>query len=100
MSAPLPYRSSPVFDENNLPDALRHQHRTKPGVWGVLRVLDGEIALSFANGRPTERLSPGRPGLLYPDDPHWVTLNGPMRMQVDFYDRPPELPARDEETQR
>lgn len=98
MDAPAPYRSTPIFDEATLPDALRREHRTKKGVWGVVRMLAGEIELSFANGRPTERISPGRPGLLYPDDPHWVTLRGPMRMQVDFYDRLPVLAANDEES--
>jgi hypothetical protein len=34
-----PYRRTPVFDENTLPAGLRRAHRTKPGVWGVIRVL-------------------------------------------------------------
>ncbi len=37
-----PYRSTAVFDETTLPDSLRREHRTKAGVWGVIRVLEGE----------------------------------------------------------
>jgi hypothetical protein len=34
-------------------------------------------------------LTPDRRGLLLPQQPHFVTANGPMKMQVDFYDQPP-----------
>lgn len=40
-----PYASSPIFDEQTLPDALRNDHRTKTGTWGLLRVLEGEVRL-------------------------------------------------------
>ena len=84
-----PYRSTPVFDETNLPAALRREHRTKPGVWGVIRVVEGALELRFAGDAPPQRLTPGAPGLVLPDQPHWVTPIGTMRMQVDFYDRAP-----------
>jgi tellurite resistance-related uncharacterized protein len=83
-----PYRSTPVFDETTLPAALRREHRTKPGVWGVIRVIEGELKLTLADGNETI-LTPGRPGLVLPDQPHRVEPLGPMRMQVDFYDQPP-----------
>lgn len=83
-----PYRVTPVFDERTLPAGLRREHRTKVGVWGVIRMLDGELRLNFADGRE-QVLSGERPGLLEPDEPHWVTPLGAMRMQVEFYDAPP-----------
>ena len=43
MSVPKPYKSTPVFDENTLPAGLRKEHRTKAGVWGVIRVLEGRL---------------------------------------------------------
>lgn len=92
MRAMLPYRSTPVFDAETLPVALRKEHRTKPGVWGLVRVLEGELMLSFPDG--TEQLlSSAAPGLLLPDQPHWVTPLGEMRMQVEFYNERP-LPLR------
>ena len=82
---PSPYRSTPVFDEATLPAALRREHRTKLGVWGVIRVLDGELKLTFTETGDTQMLSPGAPGLILPDQPHLVEPQGPVRMQVDFY---------------
>lgn len=86
-----PYRSTPIFDERTLPVALRREHRTKPGVWGVVRVLEGEVKLSFIDPPNALIVSPGSPGLLLPDQPHFVEPVGTMRMQVEFYDQPPEL---------
>jgi tellurite resistance-related uncharacterized protein len=83
-----PYRSTAVFDETTLPDALRREHRTKPGVWGVIRVLEGKLRLNVADGGE-EILTPNRPGLVLPEQAHRVEPIGPMRMQVDFYDQPP-----------
>ena len=89
--APTPYHSTPVFDETTLPAALRREHRTKPGVWGVVRVLEGQLRLSFIDPPHTQILSVDSPGLLLPDQAHFVLPIGSMRMQVDFYDQPPRL---------
>jgi tellurite resistance-related uncharacterized protein len=88
--AAAPYRSTPVFDQDTLPAALRARHSTKAGVWGVIRVLEGELELTYLEPESSLVLSPGRPGLLLPQQPHFVTPRGPMTMQVDFYDGPPE----------
>jgi tellurite resistance-related uncharacterized protein len=88
---PTPYRSTPVFDESSLPAALRARHSTKPGVWGVIRVLSGELELTCLEPESTVVLSPGRPGAILPAQPHFVTPLGEMTMQVDFYDQDPGL---------
>ncbi len=88
---PAPYRSTPIFDEMTLPAALRREHRTKAGVWGVVRVLEGQVKLFFVDPLQEHILSTAFPGLLLPDQPHYVEAMGPMRMQVDFYSQPPEL---------
>lgn len=74
-----------------MPAALRREHRTKPGVWGVVRVIEGELRLSFVDPASAVILSPDTPGLLLPDQPHFVEPVGKVRMQVEFYDRRPEL---------
>jgi tellurite resistance-related uncharacterized protein len=98
MSAPsasspavLPYRRTPVFDENTLPAGLRRGHRTKPGVWGVIRVLDGRLRYQVLDPASEVILEPGHPGLVLPDVPHLVEPLGPMRMQVEFYNQFPDL---------
>lgn len=87
-----PYRSTPVFDETTLPEALRREHRTKAGTWGVIHVLDG--ALRFSRPEPVfeVELQAGERIVVEPQQTHFVTPIGAMRMRVDFYDAPPELP--------
>ena len=85
-----PYRKTAIFDEVTLPAALRREHRTKAGAWGVIRVLDGSLRLSFPDGRE-ELLSPDHPGLIRPEETHWVEPVGAMRMQVEFYEQRPDV---------
>lgn len=86
-----PYRSTPVFDDQTLPEALRRAHTTKQGVWGVIRVLEGCVRYRIEAHDHDVILSPGMPGLVRPQEPHHVEPVGPMRMQVEFYDHPPVL---------
>ena len=85
-----PYRSTPIFDETSLPAALRRDHCTKPGVWGVIRVLEGRLRLERAGGEPSV-LGPGEPGLVRPGEPHRVEPLGPIRMRVDLHASRPDL---------
>ena len=86
-----PYKTTSVFDQLTLPAALRREHSTKAGVWGIIRVIEGRLRLSYADGTPTAELAPDRPGLVRPEQVHWVEPLGAMRMQVEFYDREPQL---------
>jgi tellurite resistance-related uncharacterized protein len=92
---PRPYRSTPVFDADSLPDGLRREHSTKAGVWGVIRMIEGALRLEFGDGTAEQVVTPGAPGLLLPEQPHLVTPLGAIRMQVDFYDVPPALSAKE-----
>jgi len=85
-----PYRSTPVFDADTLPAALRREHSTKAGVWGLIQLLEGSVELHFADGSAAKRLGPGVPGLVAPEQPHWVIPLGDFRMRIDFYDTPPD----------
>jgi len=85
-----PYKTTQVFDEETLPAALRREHRTKAGAWGIVRILEGQLRLRFPDGRD-ELLDMDTPGLIRPEETHWVEPIGQMRMQVEFYDREPEL---------
>ena len=74
-----------------LPAALRGEHKTKAGTWGVIQVIEGELKFSLANGEGETILTPDNPGLILPEQPHRVEPLGPMRMQVHFYDQAPDL---------
>jgi tellurite resistance-related uncharacterized protein len=84
MSGARPYKSTPVFDEVSLPAGLRRDHSTKAGVWGVIRVLEGELL--FEREGETRTLTPATPARILPEEKHRVEPLGPMRMRVDFYD--------------
>jgi tellurite resistance-related uncharacterized protein len=86
---PIPYRTTPVFDETTLPAALRSEHRTKAGVWGVIRVIKGRVKLVTIDPASEAIITPDDPGLVLPEQPHFVEPLGAMQMQVDFYDEPP-----------
>jgi tellurite resistance-related uncharacterized protein len=90
MANVIPYRTTPVFDAQTLPAALRREHRTKEGTWGIIRVLEGKLLLHFPD-RATQELSAEVPGLIAPQETHWVEPIGPMRMQVEFYSEEPAL---------
>lgn len=86
-----PYRSTPIFDDVTLPKALRQDHRTKTGTWGVIRVIRGNLKLTIVDP-PEERLvTPDAPAVILPEQSHFVEPIGSMQMQVDFYDHHPRL---------
>lgn len=89
MSAASPYKRTPIFDETTLPAGLRREHRTKHGVWGIIRVLDGRLRYRVLDPVSETILDSRNPGLVLPDQPHLVEPLGPIRMQVEFYDRVP-----------
>lgn len=85
------YKSTPVFDEKTLPEKLRNAHQTKPGVWGVIRVLEGEVRYVIEATSVEKILTPTNPGLVLPEEFHHVEPLGAMKMQVEFYDHLPSL---------
>lgn len=89
-SASPPYKCTPVFDETTLPAGLRREHRTKAGVWGVIRVLQGRLRYRVLEPASETILDPDHPGLVLPDQPHMVEPLGAIQMQVEFYDHAPQ----------
>jgi tellurite resistance-related uncharacterized protein len=91
-SIPLrPYKSTPVFEQTTLPAELRREHRTKAGVWGIIRMLAGRVRYHVLDPVSETILDPDHPGLILPDQPHFVEPLGPIQMLVEFYDRMPDL---------
>jgi len=90
MTSPVPYRSTPTFDQDSLPQALRNRHSTKDGVWGVIRVIEGQLRYTCLDPFSETVLDPERSVVIQPRQPHFVTPIGAMTMRVDFYDQPPD----------
>lgn len=87
-----PYSTTPVFDEHTLPAALRADHRTKDGTWGLLRVLTGEVRLVFIDPPRVVQVTSDTPATIPPQDTHYVETLGAMTMQVEFYKADPTAP--------
>lgn len=68
--ASAPYKVTPVFDEESLPAAIRNAHNTKAGVWGLLRVLEGEVSLVFHDPARSVRVTPDNPASIPPEAVH------------------------------
>lgn len=87
---PEPYRTTRIFDHETVPPALLSQHQTKDGSWSVVRIIEGQIVLHSegTDGSPAV-LDRGHPGFIEPRQPHHLELQGPVRFQIEFFDRDP-----------
>jgi tellurite resistance-related uncharacterized protein len=78
------YRRTASFTEATLPAGLLRDHRTKPGVWAKIVVEAGTLELTLEASQRRFLLTPERPGTAPPDEPHHVTIVGPVRFHVEF----------------
>jgi tellurite resistance-related uncharacterized protein len=79
------YRRTPVFDQATLPAGLRKSHRTKPGVWALIHVLQGRLRYRRLEPPSEQILSPGSPGVVLPQQAHEVEPLGEVQFYVEFY---------------
>jgi hemoglobin len=91
MTQAAPYRSTPVFTNDTLPEALRRAHSTKAGVWGLLKVLKGTILYVTEESGECQMVQAPGTVVILPQQLHSVEPQGEMEMQVDFYHEPPQL---------
>jgi tellurite resistance-related uncharacterized protein len=82
------YKRTPVFDQDTLPAGLRRAHRTKPGVWALIHVIEGRLRFRVLEPFEEMELVPGKPGVVRPEQPHEVEPLGPVRMYVEFHAAP------------
>lgn len=81
-------RTAGPFDEVTLPAGLRRTHLVGAGVWGVLTVLAGEVAITIDTEPPIKRqVREGESQPIPPEVPHRLDLVGPFRLRVDFFQR-------------
>ena len=80
------YRSTRVFSEATIPPALLRSHRTAPGTWALICVLEGRLLYRVLEP-PSARVidASAAPGLVEPGVPHEVAPLGPVRFQVEFH---------------
>jgi tellurite resistance-related uncharacterized protein len=86
------YRRTPEFSEESVPEGLLRDHSTKAGVWGLIRIVEGQLLYRVTDRRraPTERLldAGDRPGVVEPEILHKVEPTGRVRFFVEFFREP------------
>jgi tellurite resistance-related uncharacterized protein len=85
------YRQTAVFTEATIPTGLLSDHRTKDGIWGKIRVLEGKLAYRIKDSRRPAMeflLTPKTiPAAIEPTISHEIEPCGPVRFLVEFYRR-------------
>ena len=86
-----PYRRTGDFTEETVPSALRGDHATKEGVWGLIHVEAGRLRYRITDSRrpPSEIVLTvdGPPGVVEPTILHHVEPLGAVRFHVAFHRR-------------
>ena len=81
-----PYKKTPEFDEQTVPNGLLHEHQTKEAVWGKIVVLEGQ--LQYTINEPEIEviiLDPDHIGVVEPTIRHEVKPLGKVRFYVEFH---------------
>ncbi len=79
-------RMAGPFDADTLPAGLRRHHRVAERTWGCVRVLEGGVVFSMESQPPLEvRLEAGGRQPIPPGVPHCLTVDGPVRLAVEFH---------------
>ncbi len=87
------YRRTVEFDQDTMPAKMRNEHSTKPGVWALIHVLEGQLRYRVPSWSYDDILSPGAPGIVAPEVVHSVQPHGAVRMYVEFYAAPNQGPT-------
>jgi tellurite methyltransferase len=88
------YRTTAEFNERTVPQSLRRDHSTKPGVWAKIQVIEGKLNYRIEALGTQFELSPGIPGIVIPEARHHVEPIGSVRFFVEFY-RSPDTDSED-----
>ena len=77
------YRKTAEFNGRTVPQSLRRDHSTKPGVWAKIQVIEGKLNYRIDAPGTQFELSPGVAGIVIPVEPA-----GLVRFIVELYQRP------------
>jgi tellurite resistance-related uncharacterized protein len=84
----IAYRRTPVFTETTLPAGLRRRHATKPGIWGRIVVMEGQLLFRRLEPFFETTLDSASPAVVAPEEPHEVEPIGEVRFFVEFHAAP------------
>ncbi|MBW4707465.1 DUF1971 domain-containing protein [Roseobacter sp. YSTF-M11] len=78
------YAETRIFTKETIPGVLLKSHRTNPESWGQIVILSGALLYIRAHQLP-QRIVPGAPGTIVPNELHRVETAGAVTFRVDFY---------------
>jgi len=78
-------RTTPELTASTVPAGLLRAHRVAPGVWGVLRVLDGTVTFVEEATGATRDLAAGESQVIPPEVLHHVEPGPAARFVVEFH---------------
>lgn len=80
-----PYKKTPVFTEETIPQAILNDHATKAGVWGLLTVLDGSLEYVVPSTSYRQTVTQDTKAVIEPEVLHHVKPLGRVRFFVEFW---------------
>jgi tellurite resistance-related uncharacterized protein len=83
-SSVVAYKKTSLFTNATIPHGLLQDHRTKPGVWGLIQVERGSLRYTI-NDKEVHLLTPGYPGVVEPAVTHYITPLEDVLFFVEFY---------------
>jgi tellurite resistance-related uncharacterized protein len=84
------YKRTPTFSEADIPAGLLRQHKTKPGVWGLIHVSRGALEYVIEGSADAPQIvTPGDRAVVLPEIEHHVAPRGEVEFLVEFWRRPP-----------
>jgi tellurite methyltransferase len=88
----LPYKRTPIFTQDTLPDGLRRDHSTASGVWARIVVMEGRLRYRVPTLGFDEVLTPNHPGVVVPEVPHSVDPLCAAQFFLEFFAEPKQRP--------
>lgn len=79
------FKTTPEFTEETLPEGLKNNHQTGPGIWGKIVVREGKLLYCVMSKDIKVELTPDRPGIVVPELLHRVEPVEHVRFCIEFY---------------
>lgn len=80
-----PTRTTPEFNAGTVPTGLLAAHRVADGVWGLLRVVAGEVVFVLEESGVQRSMTTGTTQVIQPGVYHHVELSADARFVVEFH---------------
>ena len=80
------YKKTAEFTERSMPTGLSGQHATRPGIWGVITVVQGTLRYLIEPPYTCEQLvRAGQTAIVVPEMRHRIAPEEEVRFYVEYY---------------